>query len=67
MLGFQSSPVNQGGGTHLGFLTPDGFYSIVQKGGETDLSIRARAGADLDRLREPYLPTLYRDRRDARR
>src|SRR4051794_20973988 len=39
-------------------LTPDGFYSIVQKRGEGDLCIRARVGADLDRLREKYLPTL---------
>lgn len=39
-------------------LTPDGFYSIVQKRGETDLCIRARVGADLDRLRETYLSSL---------
>ena len=39
-------------------LTPDGFYSIVQKRGETDLCVRARVGADLDRLRENCLPSL---------
>lgn len=39
-------------------LTPDGFYSIVQKRGETDLCVRSRVGADLDRLRERYLPSL---------
>jgi hypothetical protein len=39
-------------------LTPDGFYSIVQKPRETNLCIRARVGADLDRLREKYLPAL---------
>ena len=39
-------------------LTPDGFYSIVQKRGETGLCIRARVGADLDLLREKHLPSL---------
>jgi len=39
-------------------LTPDGFYSIVQKHGESDLCLRARVAADLDRLRERYLPSL---------
>ena len=39
-------------------LTPDGFYSIVQKRGDVDLCVRARVGADLDRLREKYLPSL---------
>jgi hypothetical protein len=39
-------------------LTPDGFYSIVQKRGEQELCIRARVAADLDRLREKYLPSL---------
>lgn len=39
-------------------LTPDGFYSIVQKRGETELCVRARVAADLDRLRENYLPSL---------
>src|SRR3954453_14899081 len=39
-------------------LTPDGFYSIVQKHGETGLCVRARVRADLDRLRDRYLPTL---------
>ena len=39
-------------------LIPEGFYSIVQKEGEKELCVRARVGADLDRLRETYLPTL---------
>ena len=39
-------------------LTPDGFYSIVQKPGEAELCIRARDAGDLDRLRVRYLPTL---------
>jgi hypothetical protein len=39
-------------------LTPDGFYSIVQKPGERDLCIRGRVALDLDRLRHRYLPSL---------
>ncbi len=39
-------------------LIPEGFYSIVQKEDEQELCIRARVGADLDRLRQTYLPTL---------
>src|SRR5690348_1844856 len=39
-------------------LTPDGFFSIVQKTDEEDLCVRARDAADLDRLRSRYLPTL---------
>jgi hypothetical protein len=39
-------------------LIPEGFYSIVQKQGEDELCVRARVGADLDRLRERYLPAL---------
>lgn len=39
-------------------LTPDGFYSIVQKRGEDDLCIRARDADDLERLRDHYLPSL---------
>jgi hypothetical protein len=39
-------------------LIPEGFYSIVQKDGETDLCVRARVADDLDRLRDTYLPTL---------
>ena len=39
-------------------LIPEGFYFIVQKPGEEDLSVRARVAADLDRLRSTYLPTL---------
>jgi hypothetical protein len=39
-------------------LTPDGFYSVVQKHGEENLCVRARVGTDLDRLRDHYLPSL---------
>lgn len=39
-------------------FTTFGFFSIVQKPGETGLQVRARDAADLDRLRERYLPTL---------
>ena len=39
-------------------ITTDGFYSVVQKRGEERLSVRARVGADLDRLRERYMPAL---------
>ena len=39
-------------------LIPEGFYSVVQKNGETDLSVRARVKDDLERLRERYLPEL---------
>jgi len=39
-------------------LTPDGFYSVVQKQGESDLCIRARTLDDLVRLRGSYLPTM---------
>jgi hypothetical protein len=38
-------------------LTSAGFYSVVQKPGETELCIRARVREDLERLRE-YMPTL---------
>jgi hypothetical protein len=53
-------------------LIPEGFFSIVQKEGEEELCVRVRVRADLDRLRETYLPALgetvetpggdYRDR-----
>jgi len=39
-------------------FTVDGFYSIVQKPGETGLQIRARSRDDLVRLRGNYLPEL---------
>lgn len=39
-------------------FTTIGFFSIVQKPGETGVQVRARAADDLDRLRERYLPTL---------
>lgn len=39
-------------------LIPEGFYSIVQKPGDNELCVRARDRADLDRLREAYMPEL---------
>ena len=39
-------------------ITNFGFFSIVQKPGDTDLTIRARVRADLDALRKKYLPRL---------
>lgn len=39
-------------------FTSIGFFSVVQKPRQTDLTIRARVAADLDRLRERYLPSL---------
>jgi 8-oxo-dGTP pyrophosphatase MutT (NUDIX family) len=40
------------------FYPSVGFLSVVQKPGEAQLTVRARVAADLDRLRERYLPTL---------
>lgn len=39
-------------------FTTTGFYSIVQKPGETRLTVRTRVRSDLDRLRKKYLPEL---------
>ena len=39
-------------------FTTIGFFSVVQKPSEAQLTVRARVAADLDRLRERYLPTL---------
>jgi ADP-ribose pyrophosphatase YjhB (NUDIX family) len=39
-------------------FTTFGFFSIVQKPGTTSLTVRARVGADLDALREKYMPEL---------
>jgi hypothetical protein len=39
-------------------FTTIGFFSVVQKTGESELTVRARVRADLDRLREKYLPEL---------
>ncbi len=39
-------------------FTTIGFFSVVQKPGEAQLTVRARVAADLDRLRERYLPTM---------
>ena len=40
------------------FFTPDGFYSIVQKLGHDNLTVRSRVASDLDILREKFMPTL---------
>jgi hypothetical protein len=39
-------------------ITNFGFYSIVQKPGESALTVRSRVEEDLVRLRLGYLPTL---------
>jgi len=39
-------------------MTPDGFFSIVRKRGETDLTVRARSRGDLEALEKEYLPSL---------
>ena len=39
-------------------MTPAGFFSIVQKRGETDLTVRARVRGDLEALEKEYLPSL---------
>ncbi len=39
-------------------FTTTGFYSIVQKPGETRLTVRARVRSDLDRLRKKFMPEL---------
>lgn len=39
-------------------FTPFGFYSIVRKDGGGELTVRARARADLSHLRRRYLPAL---------
>ncbi len=39
-------------------FTDVGFFSVVQKTGEKDLTIRARVRKDLDALRARYLPSL---------
>ena len=53
----------QGGGTKektMWLFTKTGFYSIVKKPGDQDLTVRARNGSDLDRLRDRHLPSLGR-------
>lgn len=39
-------------------LTTIGFFSVVRKPGDKILTIRARCGGDLDRLRAQFMPTL---------
>ena len=42
-------------------FTPDGFFSVVEKAGDRDtgiLTIRSRVAADLDALRERFMPEL---------
>jgi len=45
-------------------ITTTGFFSVVQKSGDTDLTIRSRVRADLEQLKERYLPGMgeIRDR-----
>jgi hypothetical protein len=44
-------------------MTTIGFFSVVQKEGTSHLTVRARVGSDLDRLRERYLPGLSATKR----
>ena len=39
-------------------FTTIGFFSVVQKSGNSFLTVRARVASDLDRLREKYMPDL---------
>jgi hypothetical protein len=39
-------------------MTSIGFFSVVRKRGETDLTVRARVRGDLEELGEKYLSTL---------
>ncbi len=39
-------------------ITNFGFFSVVQKSGEAQLTVRSRARRDLEMLREKYLPQL---------
>lgn len=39
-------------------FTSFGFFSVVQKDGETGLTVRSRFDGDLEQLRQKYLPTL---------
>lgn len=39
-------------------FTSTGFYSVVQKPGESRLTVRARVRSDLERLRKKYMPEL---------
>ena len=39
-------------------FTTIGFFSVVQKRGNSFLTVRARVASDLDRLREKYMPEL---------
>ena len=39
-------------------MTRFGFFSVVQKGGETDLTIRSRVRTDLEELHSRYIPAM---------
>lgn len=39
-------------------FTKDGFFSVVRKTGDEQLTVRARCADDLDRLRKTYVPEL---------
>lgn len=51
-------PSQQSKHSPMWLITPDGFYSAVQKPNTSHLTIRARSGADLDRLRRNWIPEL---------
>lgn len=52
-----SPQANRLGGA-MWLMTSVGFFSVVRKRGETDLTVRARVRGDLEALEEKYLPTL---------
>ena len=39
-------------------FTSIGFFSVVRKSGEQQLTVRARCASDLDRLRQQFMPGL---------
>ena len=45
-------------GTSMWLITKFGFFSVVQKPGDSDLTVRSRVLEDLEQLREQYLPEL---------
>ena len=46
-------------------FTTIGFFSVVQKDNQTDLTVRTRVAGDLERLREKYMPELSATLRNA--
>ena len=43
---------------YVWLLIPEGFFSIVHKDDEDELCVRSRVAADLEQLRNRYLPSL---------